>query len=180
MPEIGKAPTEGIANASKTEISVKEVSVKFEVPQSRMEYPSRFEEPPEGYNPYDSADPYYDGVDPQDVADLPTDPYSPLLGDEEVSVTVDLPEDMLKELDKQDKMYVNKDYEIPYGNDAYDLRPELTDIVDKIEQCRENNDVEGFNEAVDELDDTIASVENTPFAFNKDVAETLRKRYGIA
>ena len=75
--QIGaKIGAEEITNVSKAEISMKEISVKFGVPQSRMEYPSRFEEPSEGYNPYDSADPYYDSVDPNDVADLPTDPYS--------------------------------------------------------------------------------------------------------
>lgn len=68
--EIGKVVAEGINNASKVE-----GSVKFNVPQSRMEYPCDYEEPPEGFNPYDSADPYFDDIDPQDVADLPTDPY---------------------------------------------------------------------------------------------------------
>lgn len=53
---IDKLATEEIANASnvsKFDVSVRELSAKFEVPQSRMEYPSDFEEPPEDYNPYD-------------------------------------------------------------------------------------------------------------------------------
>lgn len=77
--EIGKSAAEGIANVSKVEVSVKEVSAKFEVPQSRIEYPSNFEEPPKGYSIYDSADSYYDGVDPQDVADLDFNPYDVFL-----------------------------------------------------------------------------------------------------
>lgn len=78
LSEAGKTLAKaGIEIAAKTiEAGLNEFSARMDVSPSRIEYPSRFEEAPETYNPYDAADPYYDGAAPQHVADLPADPYA--------------------------------------------------------------------------------------------------------
>lgn len=96
-----------------------------------------------------------------------------------VRVGIDISENVLKEWEKQDAMYVNEDYPIPYENDSYLLRTDLTDIVEEIEYCREMDDVEAFQDAVERLDDITTAYEDSPQAFSEEVVDILRNRYGL-